>query len=130
MAKFRSEKLTTCRVTADGGGVGSLRAAGRVSRPPEPRCDGLRQRIQDARCIFGLGECATERAKGQACLIAMLKTPDGFEVCFGIPFEACRSLGRNPLRAAQTHDPERTSHVPFGYRRFGPTGMSSPNGIG
>jgi hypothetical protein len=71
----------------------------------------LRQRIQDARYVFGLGEWAVERAKGQACLIATLKTPDGFEVCFGIPFEACRSLRRNLLRAAQTHDSERTSHT-------------------
>jgi hypothetical protein len=75
---------------------------------PQLLACALRQRAgdQDARYVFGLGEWAIEGAKGQDCLIATLKTPDGFEVCFGIPFEACRSLGWNLLRAAETHDLE------------------------
>ena len=34
-------------------------------------------------------------AKDNNCLIATLKTTNGFEVSFGIPFEACQSLGWN-----------------------------------
>ena len=124
MVKIRSEKLTTCRVAADGGEVGLefVDATGepvRLEMPveqaeslimtlPQLLACALRQRTgdQDARYVFGLGEWAIESAKGQDCLIATLKTPDGFEVCFGIPFEACRSLGSNLLRAVQTHDLE------------------------
>ena len=47
----------------------------------------------DARYVFGLREWSLESAQDQACLIATLKTADGFEVSFGIPLEACRSLG-------------------------------------
>ena len=130
MVKIRSEKLTNCRVTADAGEVvlefvDDSGAAVRLEMPieqaeflimtlPQLLACALRQRTgdQDARYVFGLGEWAIESAKGQACLIATLKTPDGFEVCFGIPFEACRSLGWNLLRAAETHDPEEqpTAH--------------------
>ena len=129
MVKIRSEKLTTCRVAADGAEVGleALDVSGtavRLEMPieqaeslimtlPQLLACALRQRTgdQDARYVFGLGEWAIESAKGQSCLIATLKTPDGFEVCFGIPFEACRSLGWNLLRAAETHDPEDQSAV-------------------
>jgi hypothetical protein len=124
MVKIRSEKLTTCRVTADGTEVALEfldvsgadvrlemaveQAESLVMTLPQLLAHALRQKTgdQDARYVFGLGEWAIESAKGQACLIATLKTPDGFEVCFGIPFEACRSLGWNLLRAAETHDPE------------------------
>jgi hypothetical protein len=124
MVKIRSEKLTTCRVAAEGAEVGLefLDASGAAVRLemsveqaeslimtlPQLLACALRQRTgdQDARYVFGLGEWAIESAKGQDCLIATLKTPDGFEVCFGIPFAACRSLGWNLLRAAETHDPE------------------------
>ena len=124
MVKIRSEKLTTCRATADGAEIGlefldASGAAVRLELPveqaeslimtlPQLLTCALRQRTgdQDARYVFGLGEWAIESAKGQDCLIATLKTPDGFEVCFGIPFEACRSLGWNLLRAAEAHDPE------------------------
>ena len=130
MLKIRSEKLTNCRVAPDGGEVGleflDFRALPsgwncRSSRPsslimtlPKLLACALRQRTGDgdARYVFGLGEWAIESAKGQTCLIATLKTPDGFEVCFSIPFEACRSLGWNLLRAAETRDPEEqpTAH--------------------
>jgi hypothetical protein len=124
MVKIRSEKLTTCRVAADGAEVGlefldASGAAVRLEMPveqaeslimtlPQLLACALRQRTgdQDARYVFGLSEWAIESAKGQDCLIATLKTPDGFEVCFGIPIAACRSLGSNLLRAADTHDPE------------------------
>jgi hypothetical protein len=130
MVKIRSEKLTTCRVAEDGAEVGLefLDVSGAAVRLemsveqaeslamtlPQLLTCALRQKTgdQDARYVFGLGEWAIESAKGQACLIATLKTSDGFEVCFGIPFEACRSLGWNLLRAAETHDPEEqvTAH--------------------
>jgi hypothetical protein len=127
MVKIRSDKLTTCRLTADGAEVGLefLDVSGtaiRLEMPveqaeslvmtlPQLLACALRQKTgdQDARYVFELGGWAIESAKGQACLIATLKTPDGFEVCFGIPFEACRSLGWNLLRAAETHDPEQQS---------------------
>ena len=109
-------------MAADGGGVGlefldSSGNAVRLELPveqaeslimtlPQLLACALRQRTgdQDARYVFGLGEWAIESAKGQACLITTLKTPDGFEVCFGIPFGAARSLGQNLLHAAETHD--------------------------
>ncbi len=127
MIKFRSERLTTCRVAADGGDIGlelvdSSGAVVRLELPveqaeslimtlPQLLACALRQRTgnQDARYVFGLGEWAIESAKAQACLIATLKTPDGFEVCFGIPFAACRSLGWNLLHAAETHDEDAQS---------------------
>jgi hypothetical protein len=127
MVKIRSEKLTTCSVAADGGEValefvdttGAAvklemsveQAESLIMTLPQLLACALQQRTgdQDARYVFGLGEWAIESAKGQDCLIATLKTPDGFEVCFGIPFEACRSLGWNLLRAAETHDPEEQS---------------------
>ncbi len=61
----------------------------------------LRQQTgnDDARYVFGLR--SLENAEGQACLIATLKTTDGFEVSFGIPFDACRSLGWNLYQGAE-----------------------------
>jgi len=124
MVKIRSQRLTTCRVTANGAEVGLefLDVSGAVVRLempveqaeslvmtlPQLLALALRQKTgdEDARFVFALGEWAIESAKGQDCLIATLKTPDGFEVCFGIPFEACRSFGWNLLRAAETNDPE------------------------
>jgi hypothetical protein len=125
--RFRSERLTTCRVAANGGEVGlefldSSGAAVRLDLPveqaqslimtlPQLLACALRQRTGDdaARYVFELGEWAIESTKGQTCLIATLKTPDGFEVCFGIPLEACRSLGWNLLRAAETHEADEQS---------------------
>jgi hypothetical protein len=127
MVKIRSDKLTTCRLAADGAEIGiefldTSGAAFRLDMSieqaeslimtlPQLLACALRQRTgdQDARYVFGLGEWTIESAKGQGCLIATLKTPDGFEVCFGIPFEECRSLGSNLLLAAETHDPEGQS---------------------
>ena len=124
MVKIRSQRLTTCQVNANGAEIGLefldvSGAAVRLEMPveqaeslvmtlPQILALALRQKTGDehARFVFALGEWAIESAKGQDCLIATLKTPDGFEVCFGIPFEACRSLGWNLLRAAETHDPE------------------------
>jgi hypothetical protein len=53
----------------------------------------LRTRSDNARYVFGLNEWSIEAADNDNCLIATLKTTDGFEVSFGIPFEACHSFG-------------------------------------
>ena len=81
--KIRSEKLTTCRVAADGAEVGLefVDASGapvRLEMPveqaeslimtlPQLLACALRQRTgdQDARYVFGLGEWAIESAEGQ-----------------------------------------------------------------
>lgn len=48
---------------------------------------------EEARYVFGLGEWSIEGARAGNCLIVTLKTTDGFDVSFAIPFEACRALG-------------------------------------
>ena len=46
-----------------------------------------------ARYVFPLGRWSIETASDDNCLITTLSTEDGFEVSFGMPPEACRSLG-------------------------------------
>jgi hypothetical protein len=119
VVKIRSSTLTTCQVAADGGSVGlelidGSGAAVTVELPfdqaeamvmtlPTLLTQALRQQTgnDDARYVFGLGEWSLENAEGQACLIATLKTTDGFEVSFGVPFDACRSLGWNLYQGAE-----------------------------
>jgi hypothetical protein len=117
--KIRSSTLTTCQVAADGGSValelidgsGAVvtvelpfdQAEAIVMTLPTLLTQALQQQTgnDDARYVFGLGEWSLENAKGQACLIATLKTTDGFEVSFSIPFDACRSLGWNLYQGAE-----------------------------
>jgi hypothetical protein len=119
VVKIRSSRLTTCRVAPDGATVGLElidssgstvtielpfdQAEAVVMTLPTLLTQALRQQTgdDDARYVFGLGEWSLENAKGQACLIATLKTTDGFEVSFGIPFDACRSLGWNLYQGAE-----------------------------
>lgn len=109
--KIRSSRLTTCGVAADGKNIelefiDSSGAPVTVELPfdqaesvvmtlPSLLNRALRQRTGDidARYVFGLREWSLESTRDQSCLIATLKTTDGFEVSFGIPIEACRSLG-------------------------------------
>jgi hypothetical protein len=109
--KIRSEKLTTCRVTTDSANVelefldqaGAIvtlelpldQAEAVVMTLPHLLARAVKRRTgnDEARYVFGLNEWSIESAKDQACLIATLKTTNGFEVSFGIPFEACRSFG-------------------------------------
>jgi hypothetical protein len=111
--KIRSRKLTTCRVASDGSDVGLEfldqsgtavtvelpldQAEALIMTLPHLLARAVRRQTgnQDARYVFGLHEWALEGAKDEECLIATLKTTNGFEVCFGIPFEACRSFGWN-----------------------------------
>jgi hypothetical protein len=116
--KICSKQLTTCRVASDGSNVeleflDQSDAAVTVELPLDQaeavimtlphllaravrRCTGN----DEARYVFGLDEWSIEGAKDQDCLIATLKTTNGFEVCFGIPFEACRSFGWTLQRGA------------------------------
>jgi hypothetical protein len=64
----------------------------------------LRTGSEDSRYVFGLDDWLIERVDNDNCLIATLKTTDGFEVSFGIPFEACRSFGWNLQNGAQARD--------------------------
>jgi hypothetical protein len=120
--KICSRKLTVSRVSADGSSVGLefLDHAGTrvaLELPLEQaeaivmtlphllaRATKLRTGSEDARYVFGLDEWSIERADKDNCLIATLKTTDGFEVSFGIPFEACSSLGWNLQDGAQACD--------------------------
>ena len=109
--KIRSNRLTTCGVTADGETV-ALELVDRsdtavsVELPfdqaeavamtlPHLLTRAVRRRTgqQEARYVFALGEWLIEDTKEVNCLIVTLKTTDGFEVSFGIPFETCRTLG-------------------------------------
>jgi hypothetical protein len=109
--KIRSHVLTTCRVTADGETVelGLVDDAGTevslelpfeqaeavVMTLPQLLTRALQRRTgkPEARYVFGLGEWLIEDTRGDDCLIVTLKTTDGFEVSFGIPFKECRALG-------------------------------------
>jgi len=113
--KIRSQELTTCRVAADGSNVDlefldqagaavtvefSLeQAEAIVMTLPHLLARAVKQRTGDdsARYVFGLHGWSIESAKDQDCLLTTLATTNGFEVCFGIPFEACRSLAMNLL---------------------------------
>ena len=108
---LRSSRLTTCRVAEDGAEVrlefidqsGKTvtvelpldQAEAVVMTLPRLLSRAVRQRTgdDDARYVFHLGEWAIEGAKEHSCLIATLKTPNGFEVSFAMPLEACRSFG-------------------------------------
>jgi hypothetical protein len=116
--KIHSERLTTCRVAPDGSSIGldfvdRSGAAVTVELPIEQAeamvmtlphllaCAVKRRTGNDeARYVFSLDEWSLESARNQACVIATLKTADGFEVSFAIPFEACQSLGFSLQRGA------------------------------
>lgn len=120
--KILSKRLTTCRVAADGtsvglelvDGSGSVvtvdlpfeQAEALVMTLPRLLVRALRQQTGDdeARYVFGLREWAVESTEDQSCLITTLKTTDGFEVSFGIPVEASRSLGWTLQQGAEEAD--------------------------
>jgi hypothetical protein len=58
-----------------------------------------------ARFVFPLGQWSIETASDTNCLITTLSTEDGFEVSFGMPAEACRSLGWTLKNEADTLSP-------------------------
>jgi len=117
--KISGVELTTCAVADDGSKLGLEfrdqsgtlvtvelsfeQAEAVVMTLPRLLAAAVRQKTgnQDARYVFGLHGWSIEGAKNQQCLIATLKTLDGFEVCFGIPFEAGRVFGWNLQRLAE-----------------------------
>jgi len=114
----RSRHLTTCRVAQDGTDVGLefVDQSGRtvvlelpfdqaevvVMTLPHLLSSAVRRKTgnDESRYVFDLGEWAIKSAKGHNCLIATLKTPNGFEVSFAIPPEAGRSFGWTLQREA------------------------------
>jgi hypothetical protein len=108
---LRSSHLTTCQVAQDGADVrlefidqsGKTvavelpldQAEAVVMTLPRLLSRAIRQRTgnDEARYVFHLGEWAVEGAKEHSCLIATLKTENGFEVSFAMPLDACRSFG-------------------------------------
>ena len=117
--KIPSSKLTTCGVAADWetvelefldqSGVATTlqlpldQAEAVVTTLPHVLAYALKRRTgkQDARYVFGLGEWCIEDTRDQDSLIVTLKTTDGFEVSFGVPFEAGRDLGFSLQREAK-----------------------------
>jgi hypothetical protein len=109
--KISSSRLTTCGVTPDGETVGLEfvddsgtpvtvqlpfnQAEAVVMTLPHLLARSVRRRTgnQQACYVFSLAEWLIEDTSAQECLIVTLKTTDGFEVSFGVPFEACRALG-------------------------------------
>ena len=118
--------MTTCRVAEDGADVGLefIDQSGQivvVELPldqaevvamtlPRLLSNAVRRRTgnDEARYVFDLGEWAIESAKEHSCLIATLKTPNGFEVSFAIPPEAGRSFGWTLQREASDAIEART----------------------
>jgi len=117
--KIRSNKLTQCVVSADGeiielGLVDQSNTAVSVQLTfdqaeavvmtlPHLLQAALKRRTgrQDARYAFGIGDWMIEETKGENCLLVTLTTADGFQVCFGIPFDACQALGWSLMHHAE-----------------------------
>jgi hypothetical protein len=117
--KICSSRLTTCGVTADGETVGLEfvddsgtavtlqlpfdQAEAIVMTLPHLLARSVKTRTgnQKARYVFGLDEWLIEDTNAQNCLIVTLKTTDGFEVSFGLPLQACRTLGWNLQHEAE-----------------------------
>ena len=117
--KIRSKKLTTCRIATDGTNVGLEfldqsggtvtvelpldQAEAVVMTLPHLLARAVKRQTgnDDARYVFGLQGWSIEGAKEQNCLITTLITTNGFEVSFGIPLEACHSLGWNLMQGAE-----------------------------
>jgi hypothetical protein len=111
--KIRSQKLTTCRVAADGTNVGLEfldhdgtpvtvelpldQAEAVVMTMPHllSRAVNSQTKSETARYVFNLEGWSIESTDDNKCLLATLTTSHGFEVCFAIPYEACQSLGWN-----------------------------------
>jgi hypothetical protein len=107
---FRSTRLTTCDTVKNGEAI-SLRFLDQAGRPvaielpfaqaeamvmtlPRLLSKALQARTDNAasRYVFPLGQWFLESGN-ENCLIMTLATGDGFEVSFGVPFDACQALG-------------------------------------
>jgi hypothetical protein len=109
--KIQIKTLTTCEITDGGEGItlnliDDAGAAVALNVPFEqaqsiamtlPRLLARAVRSisgnPESRYVFPLGEWTVEVPEGRDGLIVTLATAGGFEVTFGLPAEACRSLG-------------------------------------
>jgi hypothetical protein len=105
-----SSRLTTCEISQDGKAVRLYlldhagdpafvefpfdQAESVVMTLPRLLTAALRVRTggTDARYVFPVDHWSLELTRGEGCLLLTLRTEDGFEVCFGIPFEMCKSM--------------------------------------
>ncbi len=105
-----SSRLTTCSLIEDGHAirlefVDSKGQPGAVELPfdqaqsivmtlPQVLAKALQRRTQSrsSRYVFSLGRWSIE-SSDENSLIVTMATPDGFEVSFSIPFDACRAIG-------------------------------------
>jgi hypothetical protein len=110
--KIRSAALTHCGLVADGHAVGidlvdnqgvnvsvelSLEQAQAIARTlPSVLAPALRNvpGKLNARFVLPLDRWAVEQSKDGTGLLLTLAAADGSEVCFAVPSEACRGLGR------------------------------------
>ena len=107
---FRSTRLTTCDTVKNGEAI-SLHFVDQAGRPvaielpfaqaeaivmtlPRLLSKALQSRTSSAasRYVFPLGQWFIESGN-ENCLIVTLATGDGFEVSFGVPFDACQAMG-------------------------------------
>ena len=123
-----SSKLTTCRVTNNGGTIELqllddsqrivtlhlplAQAETMVMTLPSLLTSAVRQQTGDqgARYVFDLGGWTLEATKDGNCLIATLTTTDGFAACFGVPLDACQTLGWNLMHRAEEVAEARDLH--------------------
>jgi hypothetical protein len=105
-----SSRLTTCNVVKDGGAIrlDFVDAAGApasvefpfeqaeciVMTVPQMLSKALQRRTgsRTARYVFSLGRWSIETGDEKS-LVLNLKTKDGFEVSFAIPFDTCQAVG-------------------------------------
>jgi hypothetical protein len=110
--KIRSAALTHCGLIADGDAVGidlvddrgvnvsvelSLEQAQAIARTlPSALAPAVRDvpGQLNARFILPLDRWTVEQSKDGTGLLLTLAAADGSEVCFAVPSEACRGLGR------------------------------------
>jgi hypothetical protein len=123
--KMTSSALTTCAVVKEGRAIRLefLDGGGRpvsvefpfdqaqsiVMTLPQLLSKALQRRTRSpsSRYAFSLGHWSIESSDEKNSLIVTLSTDDGFQVCFAIPFDACRAMGwalGHEGRSAAEHD--------------------------
>lgn len=109
--KIRCVGLTTCGVTQEGhavtldlvddrGGDVSLELSFQQAQAIAMTLPSLLTRALQAltgklssRYVFALDRWAVEQSNDCCGLLLTLATEDGYQVCFGVPAEACKGLG-------------------------------------
>jgi hypothetical protein len=126
--KICSAELTTCGILQDGQGVSLnlIDSAGNdvCVELPFYQAEAVAMTLPSlltravkaltgnasARYVFDLDRWVIERPKEHDGLLLTLSTPDGFQVSFGIPAEACKGLGltlsQGPDPLAKSSDPD------------------------